>query len=145
MLLKDGKVKMTDYGIAKAVSSSQTKSGIILGTPNYMSPEQINGLEIDGRADIFSLGVVFFELLTGQLPFHGKTLTNLFYQITQGKHPSPRQINPKVPKPCEQIINKALAKDPDQRFQKAADFARYVKAMIAKIDEVRARAKKADL
>ncbi|MBW1943292.1 MAG: CHASE2 domain-containing protein [Deltaproteobacteria bacterium] len=145
MLLKDGKVKMTDYGIAKAVSSSQTKSGIILGTPNYMSPEQINGLEIDGRADIFSLGVVFFELLTGQLPFHGKTLTNLFYQITQGKHPSPRQINPKVPKPCEQIINKALAKDPDQRFQKADDFARYVKAMIAKIDEVRARAKKADL
>ena len=145
MLLKDGKVKMTDYGIAKAVSSSQTKSGIILGTPNYMSPEQINGLEIDGRSDIFSLGVVFFELLTGQLPFHGKTLTNLFYQITQGKHPSPRQINPKVPKPCEQIINKALAKDPEQRFQKAEDFARYLKAMVAKIDEVRARAKGADV
>jgi len=75
------------------------------------------------------------------LPFHGKTLTNLFYQITQAKHPSPRKINPKVPKPCEQIIDKALAKEPEQRFQKAEDFARYLKAMIAKIDEVRARAK----
>ena len=97
MVLKDGKVKVTDFGIAKAVSSSQTKSGIVLGTPNYMSPEQINGHEIDGRSDIFSLGVVFFELLTGVLPFHGKNLTNLFYQVTQVKHPSPREINPKVP------------------------------------------------
>lgn len=141
MLLKDGKVKMTDYGIAKAVSSSQTKSGIILGTPNYMSPEQINGHEVDGRSDIFSLGVVFFELLTGQLPFYGKTLTNLFYQITQAKHLSPRKINPKVPKPCEQIIEKALAKEPEQRFQSAEEFARYLKAMISKIDEVRARAR----
>ncbi|MFH1490512.1 MAG: serine/threonine-protein kinase, partial [Pseudomonadota bacterium] len=109
MLLKNGQVKVTDFGIAKAVSSSQTKSGVVLGTPNYMSPEQINGQELDGRSDIFSLGVVFYELLTGKLPFHGKNLTNLFYQITQAKHPSPREINPKVPKPCEQIIDKALA------------------------------------
>ena len=108
MLLKDGKVKVTDFGIAKAVSDSQTKSGIGLGTPNYMSPEQINGQELDGRSDIFSVGVVFFELLTGQLPFHGKTLANLFYQITQGRHPSPRQVNPKVPKPCEQMIDKEI-------------------------------------
>ncbi|MFH1487532.1 MAG: hypothetical protein ABII06_01390, partial [Pseudomonadota bacterium] len=78
---------------------------------------------------------------TGKLPFHGKNLTNLFYQITQAKHPSPREINPKVPKPCEQIIDKALAKDPEKRFQKAGDFARYVKAMIQKIDQVRSRAK----
>jgi serine/threonine-protein kinase len=110
MVLKDGKVKVTDFGIAKAVSSSQTKSGIVLGTPNYMSPEQINGHEIDGRSDIFSLGVVFFELLTGVLPFHGKNLTNLFYQVTQVKHPSPREINPKVPNPVEQIVDKALSK-----------------------------------
>jgi CHASE2 domain-containing sensor protein/tRNA A-37 threonylcarbamoyl transferase component Bud32 len=139
MLLKDGQIKVTDFGIAKAVSSSQTKSGIVLGTPNYMSPEQINGHEIDGRSDIFSLGVVFFELMTGQLPFHGKNLTNLFYQITQVKHTSPRQINPKVPKPVEQIIDKALAKNPAQRFPTGADFARYLKAMINKIDQVKAR------
>jgi CHASE2 domain-containing sensor protein/tRNA A-37 threonylcarbamoyl transferase component Bud32 len=138
MLLKDGKVKVTDFGIAKAVSSSQTKSGIVLGTPNYMSPEQINGYNIDGRSDIFSLGIVFFELLTGQLPFRGKNLTNLFYQITQGKHPSPRDINPKIPKPVEQIVDKALAKEPAQRFQTSGEFAKYLKTMIHKIDQVKA-------
>jgi serine/threonine-protein kinase len=136
MLLKDGKIKVTDFGIAKAVSSSETKSGIILGTPNYMSPEQINGQKIDGRSDIFSLGVVFYELLTGQLPFHGKTLTNLFYQITQGKHPSPRSINPNVPKPCEQIIDKVLTKNPENRFQDADEFAKYLRLLINKLDEV---------
>jgi eukaryotic-like serine/threonine-protein kinase len=145
MLLKEGQIKVTDFGIAKAVSSSQTKSGIVLGTPNYMSPEQINGYGIDGRSDIFSLGVVFFELLTGQLPFHGKNLTNLFYQITQGKHPSPREINPKVPRPVEQILNKALAKDPAQRFATGADLARYLKAMIVKIDQVKARVRDGSL
>ncbi|MGD2125204.1 MAG: serine/threonine-protein kinase [Desulfobacteraceae bacterium] len=144
MLLKDGKIKVTDFGIAKAVSSSQTKSGIVLGTPNYMSPEQINGHEIDGRSDIFSLGVVFFELLTGQLPFHGKNLTNLFYQITQVRHPSPRAINPKVPKPCEQIVDSALAKDPSKRFESSASFAKYIKALIYKIDQVRLRAAEPD-
>jgi serine/threonine-protein kinase len=138
MLLKDGKVKVTDFGIAKAVSDSQTKSGIVLGTPNYMSPEQINGQELDGRSDIFSVGVVFYELLTGQLPFHGKTLANLFYQITQGRHASPRQINPKVPKPCEQMIDKALAKNPNQRFRSAGEFAKYLRVMIAKIDQLKA-------
>ena len=138
MLLKDGEVKVTDFGIAKAVSDSKTKSGVVLGTPNYMSPEQINGQELDGRSDIFSLGIVFFELLTGQLPFHGATLANLFYQITQAKHPSPRKINPKVPKPCEQILNGAMAKNPDRRFKSAAEFAKYLKAMIDKIDQLRA-------
>jgi eukaryotic-like serine/threonine-protein kinase len=140
MLLKEGPVKVTDFGIAKAVSSSQTKSGIVLGTPNYMSPEQINGHQIDGRSDLFSLAVVFFELLTGQIPFHGKNLTNLFYQITQAKHPSAREINPKVPKPVEQILNKALAKDPALRFATGADMAKYLRAMINKIDQVKARA-----
>jgi serine/threonine-protein kinase len=139
MLLKNGHVKVTDFGIAKAVSSSQTRTGIILGTPNYMSPEQINGMEIDGRSDVFSLGIVFFQLLTGQLPFGGKTLTELFYQITQAKHPSPRKINPKVIRPCEQLIDKALAKDPDQRFQRASNFARYLRILGEKIDEARAK------
>jgi CHASE2 domain-containing sensor protein/tRNA A-37 threonylcarbamoyl transferase component Bud32 len=143
MVLKEGKVKVTDFGIAKAVSSSQTKSGIVLGTPNYMSPEQINGHQIDGRSDIFSLGVVFFELLTGVLPFHGKNLTNLFYQITQVKHPSPREFNPKVPNPVEQIVNKALSKDPEHRFQTCSDFARYLKAMINRIDQVKAKVREA--
>jgi serine/threonine protein kinase len=139
MLQNNGKIKVTDFGIAKAVSSSQTKSGIILGTPNYMSPEQINGMPLDGRSDVFSLGAVFFQLLTGNLPFGGKTITELFYQITQVKHPSPRQFNPKVIKPVEQLIDKALAKDPDKRFQRANDFNRYLRLLGQKIDSVRAK------
>lgn len=140
MILKNGKVKVTDFGIAKAVSSSQTKSGVVLGTPNYMSPEQINGEEIDGRSDIFSLGVVFFELLTGQLPFHGKTLANLFYRITQARHTSVREIDPHIPKPVEKILDKALTKEPDQRFQKAGDLAKYTKAMMARMDAQKKKA-----
>jgi serine/threonine-protein kinase len=134
MLLK---IKVTDFGIAKAISSTQTKSGIVLGTPNYMSPEQINGQKIDGRSDLFSLGAVLFELLTGQVPFHGKNMTNLLYQITQVKHLSARDINPKVPKVCDQIINRALEKGPEKRFQSGAEFAKYLRATIKKMDELR--------
>jgi serine/threonine-protein kinase len=135
MLLKNGKVKVTDFGIAKAMSTSQTKSGVVLGTPNYMSPEQINGQKIDGRSDIFALGVVMFELLTGQLPFRGDNITNLLYQITQIKHPSVKELNPKLPKACEQIIDKALAKDHTRRFHRAGDMAKYVDALLAKLDQ----------
>lgn len=141
MLLKKDKIKVTDFGIAKAVSDSKTKSGIVLGTPNYMSPEQINGHDLDGRSDIFSLGVVFFELLTGQLPFGGSSLANLFYRITQVKHPSPCQFNPRIPKPVEQILDKTLGKKPDQRFQNAGELAKYLRMLIAKMDELTAGAK----
>ncbi|GAF88154.1 unnamed protein product, partial [marine sediment metagenome] len=92
MLLKIGKVKVTDFGIAKSMSASKTRSGIILGTPNYMSPEQIMGRQIDAHSDIFSLGVVFFQLLTGELPFTGDNLNSLFYKVTQVKHPSPHTL-----------------------------------------------------
>jgi len=136
MLLQDGKVKVTDFGIAKAVSATQTKSGVILGTPNYMSPEQINGHDIDGRSDLFSLGAVMFEMLTGQVPFHGKNITNLLYEITQVKHPSVREINPKIPKVCEQILDRALEKDPTDRFENGNEFSKYLMAMIKKIDEL---------
>ena len=141
MLLENDKIKVTDFGIAKAVSDSKTKSGIVLGTPNYMSPEQINGHDLDGRSDIFSLGVVFFELLTGQLPFGGSSLANLFYKITHGKHPSPRQFNPRVPTPVEQILDKALEKTPDKRFQSAGELAKYLRMLMEKMDELAAGAK----
>jgi serine/threonine protein kinase len=142
MLLKNGKIKVTDFGIAKSMSSSKTRSGIILGTPNYMSPEQIMGRQIDARSDIFSLGVVFYQLLTGELPFKGDNLNTLFYDITQATHPPPSEINPKVIKPCEQIIDKVLAKYPDHRFQQARDLSRYLKILANKIDTLRAQKKK---
>jgi serine/threonine-protein kinase len=139
MLLKNGKIKVTDFGIAKSMSSSKTKSGIILGTPNYMSPEQIMARKVDARSDIFSLGVVFYQLLCGELPFKGENLNSLFYQITQARHPSPRKVNPRVIKPCEQIIDKLLAKNPDHRFQTAEELARYIRILAHKIDTLKAQ------
>jgi eukaryotic-like serine/threonine-protein kinase len=137
MLLKNGNIKVTDFGIAKAISSSRTKTGVILGTPNYMSPEQIMGQKIDARSDIFSLGVLFFQLITGELPFHGDNLSGLLYQITQIKHPSPRSYNPKIPQICEQILDKALAKAPDKRFKSASEMARVINLLGQRIDQVR--------
>ena len=142
MLLKNGKTKVTDFGIAKSISASKTRTGIILGTPNYMSPEQIIGRQVDARSDIFSLGVVFFQLVTGELAFKGDNLNNLFYQITQQRHPSPSKINPRVIKPCEQIIDKTLAKNPDHRFQHARDLVGYLRMLTNKIDALRAQKQK---
>jgi len=137
MLLRDGGVKVTDFGIAKAVSSSRTRTGVILGTPNYMSPEQIMGQRIDYRTDIFSLGVLFFQAMTGELPFHGSNLSTLLYEITQVKHPSVREIADKIPRACEQIVDKALAKHPDQRFSSASEIGRLARLIIARMDEVK--------
>ena len=137
MLLSNGTVRVTDFGIAKAVSSSRTKTGVILGTPNYMSPEQIMGHKMDARSDIFSLGVLFFQLLTGQLPFHGDNLSSLLYQITQAKHPSIRELRPRVPKACEQIIDKALAKSPADRFKSARDMKRYIQLLMMRLKEIK--------
>lgn len=136
MLLKNGGIKVTDFGIAKAISSSRTKTGVILGTPNYMSPEQIMGQKMDLRSDIFSLGVLFFQLLTGELPFQGENLSSLLYQITQVKHPSVRSYDPKIPKICEQILDKTLAKDPNDRFQHAEEMARVIRLLSSRIDEL---------
>ncbi|EFK95358.1 protein kinase [sediment metagenome] len=137
MLLKNGQIKVTDFGIAKAISSSRTKTGVILGTPNYMSPEQIMGQKIDARSDIFSLGVLFYQLITGELPFHGENLSGLLYQITQVKHPSPRKYNPRIPRICEQIIDKALSKNPEKRFRTAEDMAKVIKLLISRIEQLR--------
>ncbi len=137
MLLRNGGVKVTDFGIAKAISSSRTKTGVILGTPNYMSPEQIMGQKMDLRSDIFSLGVLFFQLLTGELPFQGENLSSLLYQITQVRHPSLRSYNPKIPRVFEQILNKALAKDPKDRFSNAEEMERILRLLLSKIDELR--------
>lgn len=137
MLLDTGGVKVTDFGIAKAISSSRTRTGVILGTPNYMSPEQIMGRKIDSRSDIFSLGVLFYQLLTGDLPFRGENLSNLLYQITQVRHPSVREINPRIPKAVEQIIDRALSKNPDKRFQRAGEMVKLLNLLISKIDQLR--------
>jgi serine/threonine-protein kinase len=138
MLLKDTKdIKVTDFGIARITSSSKTKTGVILGTPSYMSPEQVSGKKVDGRSDIFSLGVVLFELLTGQKPFASEDITSLMYQITREKHPSVREINPKIPPVVEKIIDKALIKKVDQRYQKAELIAEHLRKVVERIDQLK--------
>ncbi len=132
-------VKVTDFGIARITSSSKTKTGVVLGTPSYMSPEQVAGKKVDGRSDIFSLGVVLFEMLTGQKPFRGDDMTSLMYQIAREPHPSPRSINPRIPPVLEKIIDKALEKDASKRYQKAAQMSDHLKKVAAKIIEIQAR------
>ncbi|MFC1891557.1 CHASE2 domain-containing protein [Thermodesulfobacteriota bacterium] len=140
MLLKEtNEVKVTDFGIARITSSSKTKTGVIMGTPSYMSPEQVAGQKVDGRSDIFSLGVVLFEMLTGQKPFSGNDMTSLMYQIAKEEHPSIKEINPGIPQIIEKIIDKALAKDQDKRYQKAGTMAEHLKKIISRIDEVQAQ------
>lgn len=134
-LLKSGGVKVTDFGIARAISSSRTRTGVILGTPNYMSPEQIMGQKVDPRSDIFSLGVLLYQLLTGELPFQGDNLSSLLYQITQVKQPALKSFNPKIPVACELIIDKALAKSPNERFHTAGQMARVLRLLALKIEE----------
>jgi len=118
MVLKNGTIKITDFGIARVATSSRTRTGIIMGTPTYMSPEQMAGRRVDGRSDIFSLGIVLYELLTGEKPFTGESITTLMYQIANQPHPSPRDYNPDIPDCCLKIIDKALMKEAEQRYQK---------------------------
>ncbi|MFZ5571200.1 MAG: CHASE2 domain-containing serine/threonine-protein kinase [Thermodesulfobacteriota bacterium] len=144
MLLKSGKVKITDFGIARITSSSQTRTGIVKGTPYYMSPEQISGKKVDGRSDIFSLGVMMFQLLTGSVPFDGDSPAALMHQILNVPHPDPRSLNPKIFAPLVPIINKALMKDPDQRYQHAVELSNDLRKLAAKIDAALAKRERKD-
>ena len=116
---------LTDFGLAKMMESSVklTGSGVGVGTPAYMSPEQGQGLEIDHRTDIFSLGIILFEMLTGQIPHHAETpLAIVLKRITEPL-PLPRDINPDIPEAVEQVILRALAKAPEDRYQTAGALA----------------------
>ena len=115
--------KVTDFGIARVTDSSKTKTGMVLGTPSYMSPEQLAGKKIDGRSDLFSLGVTLFQMLCGRLPFEGESMTQLMFAIASNPHPAIRELNPNLPPWIDAIIDKALAKDYNQRYQTGAEFA----------------------
>ncbi len=128
MMQKDGTVKVTDFGIARITTSSKTQTGVLLGTPSYMSPEQITSTKVDGRADIFSLGVVLFELLTGEKPFQSDNAATLMFQIAKEPHPSILKIRPDLPAPCGTIIDRALQKDAAQRYQRASEMAQALRA-----------------
>jgi len=127
-----GVLKITDFGIARLTGAGSTRTGIVLGTPSFMSPEQLEGRTVTGRSDLFSLGVSLFQLLTGQLPFTADSMTGLMQQIAEAPHPPLRAFRPDLPPCVESIVDRALAKDPEARFDSGAQ-------MAAALDDCRSR------
>jgi serine/threonine-protein kinase len=123
-------VKVTDFGIARITDSSKTKTGVILGTPSFMSPEQVAGEKIDGRSDLFSLGVMLFQMLTGELPFQADSLARLMFMIANEPAPNIRTIRPELPERLANVVAFSLNKRPETRYQDGAKFASDVRALI---------------
>ncbi|MGH9523010.1 MAG: protein kinase domain-containing protein [Terriglobales bacterium] len=123
MIEADGTVKIMDFGIAKGQGSGMTSTGQVLGTPNYMSPEQVKGKALDGRSDLFSLGVVVYEMLTGSRPFTGDNVTTIIYKIVNEQPATPLEVNKTIHPGLNAAVMKALAKNCDERYQSGADLA----------------------
>ena len=133
MFNSEGQVILTDFGIARMVNlSGVTASGAVVGTPAYISPEQGLGRAGDERSDIYSLGVVFYQLLTGVLPFEADTPMGVVLKHINDPLPAPRSIRPDLPPHLEEILFRVLAKEPDHRYQTAAEFARELRAAVGK-------------
>jgi len=130
MLTKDRVVKVMDFGIAKMASSSKTQTDLVLGTPTYMSPEQIAGKKVDGRSDIFSLGVVLFELLTGRPPFTADNLSALLFAIAHQPHPPLTELRKDLPPVFQEVLDRALQKELPLRYRRAGEFARDLRACL---------------
>jgi serine/threonine-protein kinase len=133
-VLEDGTVKILDFGIAKFAMSAMTQSGSVMGTAQYMAPEQIMGQPVDGRADLFSTGVLLYEIIAGQKPFTGDTPTAIVYQILHAEPTPIRSIVTEVPEQLADIIGRALKKDPDHRYSRASEMAaelQIVRSMLA--------------
>lgn len=130
MMLSNGDIKITDFGVAKLMDASQTQSGVVLGTPNYMSPEQLIGQKVDGRSDLFSLGIVFYELLTGVRPFPAKNISEMlrFHETHQPAPPS--TLHSDVPAAVDAIALRALQRDRTQRYQQGELMARDLRAAM---------------
>ena len=129
MIRSDGYIKVLDFGLAKLTenelspAAAETNPGVVMGTPRYMSPEQARGLDVDLRTDIFSLGIVIYELVTGKLPFEGETTSDVIAALIKDEPESIRTIVPDLPVEFEQAVSKALAKDRSNRYQTIAEFA----------------------
>jgi eukaryotic-like serine/threonine-protein kinase len=133
MLLEDGRVKVTDFGIALVVDSTKTRTGLVLGTPTYMSPEQVAGQTLDGRSDLFSLGIVLYELLAGAKPFTGDTISAVIYAITHSAHAPLSEIKPDIPESCRAIVDKLLDKELNERFDSATQLSKAIEACMAEL------------
>jgi serine/threonine-protein kinase len=118
-----GELKITDFGIARLTDSGRTRTGVVLGTPSFMSPEQLQGRDVTGRSDLFSLAVSMFQLLTGQLPFRADSMPGLMLRIAQEPHARICALNPALPAGLDAFFDRALAKEPADRYDSGAAFA----------------------
>jgi serine/threonine protein kinase len=131
ILVEGNRAKIMDFGIAKiATGGNLTSTGQFLGTPNYMAPEQIKGAPVDGRTDIFSLGICLYECLTRRKPFGGDSLTAISYKIVHEPFPPLHEINPQIPDGFEDVVALCLAKDPAKRYQRGRDMATALRAVV---------------
>lgn len=128
----NGQVTVTDFGIARITDDSRTRTGDVMGSPLYMSPEQLKGDKVGSSADIFSLGITMYQLLTGKLPFSGDNLANLTYNIIHSSHKGPREWRNELPASATRIINKALQKSPEKRFLSASDMCDAIRKSMQK-------------
>jgi serine/threonine protein kinase len=117
-----GELKITDFGIARLTDSGRTRTGVVLGTPSFMSPEQLQGRTLTGSSDLFSLAASLFQMLTGQLPFRGDSMPALMMKIVQEEHPRIRAMNPALPAGLDEFFDRALAKEPANRYDSGAAF-----------------------
>lgn len=135
VMLPDGQIKVADFGIARITTSSKTETGIILGTPSYMSPEQIAGKKVDGRADLFSLGIVMYELLSGEKPFRGESMAALMYNISNASYRPLAELCPKLPSTCYKIVDKLLQKTITRRYKSAAVLQKELLALQQQLEK----------
>jgi serine/threonine protein kinase len=142
LLDRSGRAYLSDFGIVKALENTQvmTSRGGILGTPEYMSPEQAESLELDGRSDVYSLGVVAYHMCTGQVPFQGATPTSVHYKHVHEPPPRPSSLHPQAAGPVEDVLLKALAKKPGDRYPTAGEFARALDGVVAQVETAWLRA-----
>jgi serine/threonine protein kinase len=121
-LLPDGQIKIMDFGLARVSGSDMTRTGMAMGTPHYMSPEQVRGEHVDFRSDVFALGCVFYEILTSKKPFDADSIHSVLYKVMQEEPKPVREISPDLPPVLQQVLDKAMAKRPEERFQSAVEF-----------------------
>lgn len=128
-----GTVKITDFGIARITDSSKTRTGTVLGTPNYMSPEQCMGKKVDGRADLFSLGVVLYQLVSGELPFKGDSMATLMYSIVNDPPIDIKMVKPDINPALRKVIHNAIGKKPEKRYQSGKKLAAHLKVCMERM------------
>jgi len=138
MLLNDASVKVMDFGVARLESSTLTAAGTVVGSVRYMAPEQMMGQRVDGRADVFSLAAVAYELLTGRPPFPGKTITEVVSRVVHGTHVPPRQADARLPESLNAVFARAFAPNAAERYARAMDFARELHEALKPILDLQA-------